>query len=189
MEENNQRWVDGLRRGDSASFDEAYRFYRPRIYSFLARLTRDRATAEDLLQETWIRLARNALTLEEGTELGAWLFSVARNLFISHHRWRLIRLDEVKMLNIGGGHENPSPFDLASASETEKRLEAAIGKLPIAQREILLLVALEGFTPGEAAKVLGIPPDTARQRLLRARSSVASDLGDEFQQRAVGGDP
>jgi RNA polymerase sigma-70 factor (ECF subfamily) len=176
MDESAQKLVDGLRRGDPASFEQIYRQFRPRIYSFLARLTRDRSTAEDLFQETWLRLASNALALNPETNLGAWLFSVAHNLFITHQRWRRIRLEHIHILRRGQTDETPTPFDLASAAETERRLEAALGKLSDDYREILLLVCVEGFAPAQAAQILGISPETGRQRLARARGALAKSL-------------
>ena len=68
------------------------------------------------------------------------------------------------------------PFEQASASETEKRLERALASLPVAYREVLLLVAVERLEPGEAARVLDLKPDALRQRLARARSMLAERL-------------
>jgi len=69
-----------------------------------------------------------------------------------------------------------SPFDTASASETARRLEQGLADLPVAQREALLLVAVEGFSPVEAATIVGVRPETARQRLSRARAQIARML-------------
>ena len=81
--------VRALRNGDAAAFDAAYALYHRRIYDFLYRLSGRRDLAEDLFQETFIKLARHATTLREDTELGAWLFTVARNAYRSHRRWVL----------------------------------------------------------------------------------------------------
>ena len=78
--------VRRLRRGDAAAFDAIYAQMRPRLFGFLVRLTRDRALAEDLLQESFLRLARSAPGLDPQTNLRAWLFRVARNLTIDHQR-------------------------------------------------------------------------------------------------------
>ena len=61
-------------------------------------------------------------------------------------------------------------------SEAERRLEAALAALPLAQREILLLVAVEGFSPSQAAEILRLRPEAARQRLRRARAAIGAAL-------------
>jgi RNA polymerase sigma-70 factor (ECF subfamily) len=173
--------VDGLRRGDAAAFQEIYSMYRPRIFGFLGRLARDPALAEDLLQETFLRLARAAPDLATDTKLAAWLFTVARNLFFSQRRWALLdvaRVAELRLWSALRGDE-PSPFTLAAGTETERRLEAAVAALPLVQREVLLLVAVEGMSPTEAAGVLGVEPAAARKRLERARATLLAYLGEE----------
>src|SRR5436190_22595256 len=70
--------VARLRAGDTGAFDEVYEAYRPRVFAFLLRMTRNRALAEDLLDDTWLRLVRHATRLLPETRLGSWLFTVAR---------------------------------------------------------------------------------------------------------------
>jgi RNA polymerase sigma-70 factor (ECF subfamily) len=171
--------VARLRGGDPSAFDEVYQAYRPRIFSFLARLSGRREVAEDLSQETWIRLATRAQTLRPDTHLAAWLFTVARNLFISHCRSRqtdALRTGEMGCLSLPA-HAHESPFEQAAASELAARLERALARLPVTCREVLLLVGTEGLTPAEAAVVLGVTPEAARQRLARGRALLATRLG------------
>ena len=66
------------------TFDAMYDAYRPRVFAFLLRMTRNRALAEDLLDETWLRLVRHAPRLLDDTRCGPWLFTVARNLYWTH---------------------------------------------------------------------------------------------------------
>jgi RNA polymerase sigma-70 factor (ECF subfamily) len=165
----------GLQRGEPEAFDALYAHYRPRLFGFLARLAGRRDQAEDLLQETWLRLARSAPGLPADCRLGAWLFTVARNLFYSERR--RARLDRARLAALEpAGAEAPSPFDLASASQTERLLERALARVPLEQREVLLLVAVERLRPAEAAEVLGIRPEALRQRLHRARAALAAAL-------------
>jgi RNA polymerase sigma-70 factor (ECF subfamily) len=161
----------------AATFEAAYERHRARLYSFLARLSRDAEIARDLLQETWLRLARHAARLEPDTQLAAWLFTVARNLHASRRRWALVDEGALAVIRIRRATDE-TPFDLASAGETERRLEAAIGALPERDREVLLLVAVERFEPAEAARILGIAPAALRQRLHRARERVAARMGE-----------
>src|SRR5262245_25165926 len=75
-----------LKAGDSAAFDEVYDAFNGRLFNFLARLMRSRERAEDLVEETWLRLVAHAGRLQPDTRLGPWLFTVARNLYVSYCR-------------------------------------------------------------------------------------------------------
>ncbi len=173
-----QPLVEGLRRGDSAAFEAAYERYRARVFGFLLRLCRRRDVAEELLQETWLKLARSAPRLAEDTDLPAWLYTVARNAWVSHRRWtmldlsRLVALDDEVHWRADDGQVEARVDDRRAV----QRLERAIGRLPDAQREVLLLVTVEGFEPERAAEILGIKWDALRQRLGRARVRLAELL-------------
>jgi RNA polymerase sigma-70 factor (ECF subfamily) len=172
------RLVAGLRTGDSPAFDAVYDAYNPRLYNFLARLSNRRDVAEDLLEETWLRLVVHARRLRPDTRLGPWLFTVARNLYASYCRARLLEHSHTDGL-IGlwpSGSTAPSPLDAAEANETQRQLAAALASLPGGFREALLLVAVEGLRPHEAAEVCGVTPEAMRQRLSRARALLARRL-------------
>ena len=77
-----------LRAGDVTAFDEIYDIFNHRLLSFLTRMAKNRSVAEDLLEETWLRLVSGGEDLHADTRLGPWLFTVARNLYLSHCRSR-----------------------------------------------------------------------------------------------------
>jgi RNA polymerase sigma-70 factor (ECF subfamily) len=163
--------VARLRRGDADAFDVVHAAFNARLFGFLARLARSREVAEDLLEETWLRLVEHADRLREDTRLGPWLFTVARNLYISYCRSRM--LEEVHTADSVGlwpSIPRSSPFEETAARELERRLEAALATMPLIYREVLLLVAVEGLRPSEAAAVCGISPEALRQRLSRGRA-------------------
>jgi len=169
--------VSRLRAGDADAFDAVYAEYNTRLFAFLARLSRNRATAEDLLEETWLRLVSHAERLREDSQLGAWLFTVARNLYVSYCRSRM--LEDVHALDSIGLWPSgcpSSPFEETAGHELGVRLEAALAELPLQYREALLLVAIEGLTPSQAAQVCGVSGEAMRQRLSRGRGMVAERL-------------
>lgn len=177
--------VARLKAGDAAAFDEVYAEYHERVYGFIVRMVRRPDIAEDMLQETWLRLARHAPRLREDTELGAWLFTVARNLCRSYHRWRVLDSERLYEMTLARYRSSPSsPFENAAANQLEQRLEWALGKLSPRYREVVLLVIIERMTPTEAAAVLGVKPETLRQRLARARAMIAKSLGDMLERAA-----
>lgn len=180
-----ERELDLVRRvrdGDAEAFDAIHAELNTRLFNFLARLSRRRDVAEDLLDETWLRFVDRAHRITPDTRLGPFLFTVARNLYVSYCRSRL--LEEAQTADAIGlwpvGTPRPSPFDATVANETGRRIEEAIAALPAAHREALLLVAIEGMKPAEAATVCGVTPEAMRQRLSRARAAVARHLdGDD----------
>jgi len=170
----------GVRAGDAAAFDAVYAAYNPRLFGFLARLTRRREVAEELLEETWVRFVRHADRLEPDTQIGAWLFTVARNLHVSYCRTRAVESAAVADLSLWPAPSSETPFDVAARTEFEERVEAVLAELPITLREALLLVAVDGMQPAEAAGVCGISGDAMRQRVRRARMMLAERLGYSF---------
>jgi len=170
--------VRRLQAGDGAAFDEAYRRHHARLHGFVARMHGRRDGVDDVLQETWLRLARHAARLRADTQLGAWLFTVARNLVLGRNRWRLLDADRLLGFGRQPAPDEPTPFDLSSANETERRLELALAMLPVRYREVLLLVAVEGLTPQAAAVILELKPEATRQRLARARAMMQTLIED-----------
>ncbi len=172
--------VERLRAGDVGAFEEVYRAYRARLYGFLLRLTRRHEIAVELLQETWLRLAAEAPDLKPDTRLDAWLFTVARNLQRSHARWSFLdgsRLEEL-LLWRKDLREQHTPEAAAESDQARRRLEAALGGLPVKYREAVLLVAVEHFEPAEAARVVGVSAEAFRQRLSRGRQLLREKLGE-----------
>lgn len=172
--------VARLRAGDAAAFDRIHDEFNARVFNFLARLSRSRDIAEDLLEETWLRFVDRAPKLRPDTRLGPFLFTIARNLYVSYCRSRL--LEDSQIIDAIGlwplGTPRPSPFESTLANETSRRIDAALAKLPAIYREALILVAIEGLRPAEAAEVCGITAETMRQRISRARSAIARHLDE-----------
>lgn len=181
--------VARLRDGDTNAFDAIYEAFHARLLTFLVRLTRRRDVAEDLLEETWLRLVKHAARLRPDTRLGPWLFTVARNLHVSYVRSRVLEDSAAASLISLWPFpvERASPFEAAAANELERRIERALATMPVASREVLLLVAVGGLSHADAAEVCGITPEALRQRLSRARATLARALeGSPARARVLG---
>jgi RNA polymerase sigma-70 factor (ECF subfamily) len=170
--------VGRLRAGDTEAFAVVYDAYNGRIYNVLARLSNRREVAEDLLEETWLRLVKHAPRLRPDTRLGAWLFTVARHLHTSYCRSRLLEDSHTaSLLGLSPfGRAGPSPLEAVEASETQRRVAAALAILPLAYREALLLVVVEEMRHSEAAEICGVSTEAMRQRVSRARALLARQL-------------
>ena len=170
--------VAALKAGDDGAFDAIYAHFRPRLFGFLVRLSRRQEVAEDLLQETWIRLATKAPLLADDTRLAPWLFTVARNLYLSYRRWRLLDAERVgELARVDPAPADPGcPFEALAASQMERRLENALARLPMRYREVLLLATAGELSPAEVAQVCELKPAAFRKRLSRARAMLAEGL-------------
>ena len=172
--------VARLKAADPAAFDEVHAVVNTRLFNFLARLSRRREVAEDLLEETWLRFVDALPRLHDDTRLAPLLFRIARNLYVSYCRSRAIEDQHAPGL-IGlwpSGSAAPSPFDATVARETGERLDEALAALPAIYREALLLVAVDDMKPAEAAAVCGVTPEAMRQRLSRGRAMLARQLDE-----------
>jgi RNA polymerase sigma factor (sigma-70 family) len=176
VEPDERALVAALRRGEPGAFDAAYDRYRARLYGFLLRLAGSRCLADDLFQETFLRLARHAVRLAPDTRLGPWLFTVARNCYRSYRRFALLDRQRLHEYGLAPRPAGLSPHDAAAGSESAGRLEAALQDLPLKYREVLLLVGVEGMTPEEAAATLGLAAENLRQRLHRGRALIRQRL-------------
>jgi len=174
IEQPDRALIDRLRARDTAAFDEVYDRFNTRLFTFLLRLTRDRDRARDLLEDTWLRLVTRADRLRPDTTLGPWLFTVARNLYLSECRARVLQQSNEHL--VVHSSPAPSPFEETAANESQRRLEAALASLPLISREALLLVGVEGMSMTEAATVCGVSNDTLRQRLSRGRAMLSERM-------------
>lgn len=168
--------IRALRRLDAEAVDTVFDAYADRLARFLRRLGAGPEVAEELVQESFVRLIRHAPRLTDDTRVGAWLYTVARNLWRSHRRWAWV--DGTRLLELASRPVSApaGPAELVEAGRTAAHVQAAVAALPEAQREVFLLVAVEGLTPQDAAEVLGLSAEAARQRLARARRAIEEAL-------------
>ena len=174
-ENDDDQVVAGLRRGETAAFDIAYERYRARVFGFLFRMSRNRTVAEDLLQETWVRLAKSATRLSPETNLKAWLFTVARNLYRRHSRWSALNAERIEEFGSIESLSVPrTPVESASAREAALAVERAISGLAPKYREVILLVGVRG-----AKSTRGL----ARSRSNPSSNSEAPESGARYPSR------
>ena len=177
MERDFELWLVGrMRDGDTAAFDQVYSEFNVRLYNFLRRLSKSIDIAEDLLEETWLRFVSSGATLDEDTRLAPWLFTIARNLYVSYCRSRGREQSYTSDTLLWPDERSPSPLQAAMSNELRGGIETALAALPAKYREALLLVGVEGMRPAEAAAICEISPDAFRQRLSRARALILREL-------------
>ncbi len=160
-------------RGDRDAFDAVFERYRDDVFAFLLRMVLDRLAAEDLLQETFMRVFREAARYDPCRPLQPWIFRIARNLAVDHlrsrGRWRPQSLVGADDAAIDVEDDATSPVDEAAAREREALLHEGLGRLRPSQREIIVLIDLEGKRYEEVAELLGISVKAVGARLRKAR--------------------
>ena len=160
--------LERAQRGDLAAFEQLYRQHCSRIHGLCLRLTSDRARAEDLTQETFIRAWRKLPTLRELGGFAGWLSKVAVHLVYSEGRERQRRHRLHAAL----------PADTGACQSTAVRLDLdqAIAELPDGARQVLVLHDVEGFRHREIAEQIGMSVGTSKSQLHRARKLLRERL-------------
>lgn len=157
-----------------------------KLYNFAHWLTQDRAAAEDLVQETYMKALRGFSSFQQGTNFRAWMYKILRNTFLTTQTglkaWALVSLD-----SDGEGDQPTEP----TASETpesvllarvqQETIQSALESLPVKFREIVLLCDLEEMTYQEIGETLGIPIGTVMSRISRARKAMRGLLAEKSQ--------
>jgi RNA polymerase sigma-70 factor (ECF subfamily) len=161
----------------------------PHLRAFAISLSRNVDRADDLVQETILRALANIDSFQPGTNMSAWLFTILRNLFRSEYRKRKREVEDATGIYAERLKAQP---DQTSRLEFEE-LRAALNKLPVDQREAVILVGASGFSYEEAASICGCAVGTIKSRVNRARNQLAElmsiesldDFGPDRETRAV----
>ena len=164
--------VRRLQAGDEKAFLAVYDAHQAGIYRFALRMSGRTEVAEEVTQETFLRLVNGSLKyrLEQGA-LGSFLFGVARNL-----TWKHLAIDRGAPQLEELATDEPDPLSRIETLESIDALKEAMMALPALQREAVVLCHLEEMSYEEAARVLECPVGTVRSRLSRARSELVQRL-------------
>jgi RNA polymerase sigma-70 factor (ECF subfamily) len=141
----------------------------PRLRRYARALTRNAVRADDLVQETLVRALRKEHLWQPGTDLRAWLFTIMHNLNVNEVR-RVIRDDAT--VDLENYSESLTAMTDPTASRQLRELDHALAQLPEEQRQVILLVGLEGMSYEDAATIVDVPIGTIRSRLSRGRESL-----------------
>lgn len=164
-----RRAIAAAVRGSQSAFAELYRRHVARIYGLCLRLTGQRETAEDCVQETFVNAWRGLARFEARSAFSTWLHRIAVNTVMARRRLPAASF-EVEV-------DDANPVEPSVADDAPPMdLEAAITTLPNGTRHVLVLVGLYGYSHEEAAAALGIAVGTSKTQLHRARRMLAARL-------------
>ena len=177
------RKEDKIREFESAALEHI-----DSLFNVGMRMTRNREEAEDLVQETYLKVHRFSHTFKEGSNLKAWLFKILRNTFINSLRKKIrepkevryneiedfylynrIKTDKANDVNLSGDIANIYEF-------LDDEVKNAVDNLPVAFKEVVLYSDIEELSYGEISEIIGCPIGTVKSRLFRARKLLQKSL-------------
>ena len=164
--------------GDAGAFEEIYERFKAPLFGLALRHTGDRAAAEDILQDTFIKVLTHLGDVRNEATFPAWVFRIAVNTCYSHLRGRRSRENRtVALSQVEGRHEEA----VCDAHETSLSgpLEEAIVRLPEKLRLVFLLHDVQGFKHAEIGDMLGVSSGTSKSQLFKARLRVRKFLKAE----------
>lgn len=165
------------RSGDGDAFTEFVERYRRPIYSYLVRCGVEEAARDDLFQEVFTNIHNAAVSYDPERPVKPWVFAIAANIVRSYYRTSRVREVGILMRTPPLGDETaPDSCQLAEARETAAWVEQAIAALPLSQREVVLLCCVEQLSRDDVAVALGMPVNTVKTHLRRARMTLAQAL-------------
>lgn len=199
MLEEDLNVAERLLSGDPAAFDEFVESYRRKLFQYSFLMCGHREDAEEVAQDTLLKVFSSLEQLREPQSLKAWVFRIARNECLMKRRKSVfapdheLSLDELRPQATGEGDPRPIeiadwsglPDDAAQRSEIRRIIGESIKELPDTYRAVILLRDVEELTTEEAASVLDVSTDVVKTRLHRARLALRQKL-DQYLRSAVG---
>jgi len=194
-----ERAMDRFAAGDDAALGEVYDLAAPAVLTFLLGLCRDRALAQDLTHETFLRIHRARGLYRPGAAVLPWAYTIARRLFLDDVRSRraskVVANGPAPEAGDGGGADHawmpevaaagPSPEELLADQELSQVLDAALQRIPEAQASAFRLLKGEGLSVAEVATILGTTKGAVKLRAHRAYEALRALLRTELR----GGEP
>ncbi|HTU38529.1 MAG TPA: sigma-70 family RNA polymerase sigma factor [Acidimicrobiales bacterium] len=181
---------------DQATFTDVAMEFMPGLYSAALRMTRNRADAEDLVQETYLKAYRSFGSFQEGTNLRAWLYRILTNTYINNYRAAQRRPETTdvedlylykRLAGSGGSEPGRSAEDEALDRFTDDDVKAALEALPESFRMAVLLADVEGFSYKEISEITDVPIGTVMSRIHRGRRALQKALHDVAESRGLVG--
>jgi RNA polymerase sigma-70 factor (ECF subfamily) len=166
------------REGDAGAFEELYRRHRGGLFRFVTRSVRDRAVAEELYQEIWMRAIEARERYQPQAKFTTWLYTIAHNRLVDH--WRKKGLQVVALETEGEYSADPGsePQGILEAKQGLDRFAHALEALPPAQREAFLLHHEAEMSVAEIARATGASEEAAKSRLRYAVAKLREALAD-----------
>jgi RNA polymerase sigma-70 factor (ECF subfamily) len=167
--------------GDAQAFSALHQALYPRLLAYLTRMSGSPVLADDLLQETFLRIHRARSTFAPGGAVIPWAYAIARNVHIDHARSAKLRATErlpsdpgLETVDRGGADAEST----AIAAEAARAVERVLARIPASQRDAFVLIRYEGLSVQDAAAILGTTATAVKLRAFRAYEALRAELAD-----------
>jgi len=177
MERTDELLLEAYREGDETAFPELLRRYQNPLFGYLMRMARNQEIAEDLFQETFLRVHEKAHTFRTGARFKSWLYTIATRITIDHHRRNQSRPhlqiveNEIPIPSSGN-----DPAAESAQLELRDTVKNAIDTLPPRQRAALVLAYYQGHTYPEVAEIMDCSLSSVKTHMSRALKTLATRL-------------
>jgi len=173
-------------------FDQLYDRHKSDVYHFAFYLTKNKGEAEDLFQETWLRVAKKFPKTLAMKKVKSWIFTITSNLYKDSLRKERVRrsffLKKRKLMEMNQHSEQNSFLikknlhpDSSEQSDMGSAISQALAKLPDHQRQIFVLKEMAGFKHSEISEILNVPEGTVKSVLFRAVKKLRKNLQTHYQ--------
>lgn len=179
---SDEELISRFQNDDLSAFEEIVERYQGQLINFVGRLLNDRITAEDIVQETFLRVYRNKHRYKEIARFSTWIYTIAGNLARTELRRRKIR----NFFSISQRGESEKDYEIPDTDiNVEKQVESSlvqdmilkeITKLPVYFREVIILRDLQDLSYEEISQILNVPLGTVKSRVNRGRSQIQKKL-------------
>jgi len=186
--------VARAKQGDEVAFREILRRYERPVFALLYRMVRDRALAEDLAQDTFVKILNGIRSYRPEFKFSSWVFKIANNAAIDHLRRRAVDTislhgspdattpERLAATTLDLPDRGESPLEEVEARELGSAIERAIGQLRPEYRSCILLRHVEGHSYEEIAQMLDLPLGTVKTYIHRARNELRDYLEDRHNE-------
>lgn len=162
--------------GEAAGFDALIERWHAPLWKYVRRLVDDDEAAADTSQDVWLRVLRALPRLRDPSRLRAWLFGIARRTVMDRLRRRYAEPEEMS-LDSGDADGTSTDDDLPEITDEDLgRMHDALARMPLIERDVLVLFYLQELTVSQLAEVLDVPVGTVKSRLFRARQMLRREL-------------
>jgi RNA polymerase sigma factor (sigma-70 family) len=159
--------MEAVKSGDLQQVSVLFERYNKRIFNFLARMTMDRALAEDLTQNVFLRIIKYRNSFKQGANFQPWIYQVARNIFSDHYQAHKNRFSD--FVDVEKVHDHMADSDETQLiDEREKLLHKSMAKLESDQRELLVLTRFQHMKYEEVALIMGTTVANIKVKVHRA---------------------
>jgi len=184
IKETDEVLIKRFQDGDSAAFTELVSRYKDPLFNYVSRMLKDRVYAEDIVQETFVRVYRNRDRYQQIAKFSTWIYTIAINLTKTELRRQNLR----RFFSLSGVSDNGKALELpdpkinlekiAEDSIVGEKIKESIDQLPKTFREVIILRDIQELSYEEISKITGVPLGTVKSRVNRGRTRLQKLLKD-----------